>query len=257
VTLRLGPFKLSWLGKDSRKNDPYWDFFINTPPADLANTVTDLIRNAPPGNIFPTKADIHTPEITSSHLKEMARYFGADLVGIAKLPSLSPKRRGNSDVSSIDSPLPSAEGRGNSDASSSASPLPSPEGRGHPDAASLAPVLPSPSGRGKGEGLEEYPFAVVCAVRAEYDPRSAHGIGGQVPVQNGLFITFVLSAWIRELGFHATPAQDPDAEKLAETAGLGKLDAAGRLVTRQYGTQVYVADIIRTDLPLAADGIQT
>jgi hypothetical protein len=241
VTLRLGPFKLSWLGKDSRKNDPYWDFFINTPPADLANTVTDLIRNAPPGNIFPTKADIHTPEITSSHVKEMARYFGADLVGIAKLPSPlpSPKGRGNSDVSSIDSPLPSAEGRG------------------HPDAASLAPVLPSPPGRGKGEGLEEYPFAVVCVVRAEHDPRSAQGIGGQVPVQNGLFITFVLSAWIRELGFHATPAQDPDAEKLAETAGLGKLDAAGRLVTRQYGTQVYVADIIRTDLPLAADGIQT
>ena len=205
MALRLGPFKLPWLGKDSRKNDPYWDFFINTPPADLANTVTDLIRNAPPGNVFPTKADIHTPEITSSHVKEMARYFGADLVGIAKLP----------------------------------------------------PPLPSPPGSGESEGLvEEYPFAVVCLVRAEYDPRSGHGIGGQVPVQNGLFITFVLSAWIRELGFHATPAQDPDAEKLAATAGLGKLDAAGRLVTRQYGAQVHVADIIRTDLPLAADGIQ-
>ena len=221
MTLRSGPFKLPWLRKDSRKNDPYWDFFINTPPADLANTVTDLIRNAPPGNVFPTKADIHTPEITSSHVKEMACYFGADLVGIAKLLS----------------------------------PLPSPKGRGDSNAASLAPVLPSPPGRGEGEGLvEEYPFAVVCAVRAEYDPRTAPGIGGQVPVQNGLFITFVLSAWIRELGFHATPAQDPDAEKLAEIAGLGKLDAAGRLVTRQYGTQVHVVDIIRTDLPLAADG---
>ena len=224
MTLRLGPFKLSWLEKDSRKNDPYWDFFINTPPADLANTVTDLVRNAPPGNVFPTKADIHTPEITSSHVKEMARYFGADLVGIAKLPS----------------------------------PLPSPKRKADTNAVSLTPLLHSPPGRGEGEGLiEEYPFAVVCVVRAEYDPRVSQGIGGQVPVQNGLFITFVLSAWIRELGFHATAAQDPDAEKLAAIAGLGKLDAAGRLVTRQYGTQVYVADIIRTDLPLAADGIQT
>jgi hypothetical protein len=216
----LGPFKLPWLRKDARKNDPYWDFFINMPPADLANTVTDLIRNAPPGNIFPTKTDIHTPEITSSHVKEMARYFGADLVGIARLPS----------------PFPSHKGRGDSNASS------------------LASISPSPAGRGDGEGLDQFPFAVVCVIRAEYDPRSAHGIGGQVPVQNGLFITFVLSAWIRELGFHATAAQDPEAEKLAATAGLGKIDAAGRLVTRQYGTQVHVTNIIRTDLPLAADG---
>ncbi len=237
MTLRLGPFKLSWLGKDSRKNDPYWDFFINTPPADLANTVTDLIRNAPPGNVFPTKADIHTPEITASHLKEMARYFGTDLVGIVKLPS-------------NDAPSPPDQIRGN------LSPL-TRTAEGEAKANKLPSVSPLPLGKGKGEGHEQLPFAVVCAVRAEYDPRSAHGIGGQVPVQNGLFITFVLSAWIRELGFHATPAQDPDAEKLAETAGLGKLDATGRLVTRQYGTQVYVADIIRTDLPLAADGIQT
>ena len=221
--MRLGPFKLPWLGKDPRKSDPYWNFFINTPPADLANTVTDLMRNAPPGNVFPTKADIHTPEITSSHVKEMARYFGADLVGIAKLPS----------------PLPSSERKGDS------------------NAVSLKPVLPSPPS-GEREGLiEEYPFAVVCVVRAEYDPRVAQGIGGQVPVQNGLFITFVLSAWIRELGFRAAAAQDPDAEKLAAKAGLGKIDAAGRLVTRQYGTQVHVANIIRTDLPLAADGEQT
>jgi hypothetical protein len=240
VTVRLGPFKLPGLKRDSHKKDPYWDFFINTPPADLANTVTDLIRNAPPGNVFPTNADIHTPEITSSHLKGMARYFGADLVGIVKLPS----------------PLPSPEGSGNSDASSLASSLPSPEGSGDSDAASLAPVLPSPPGRGEGEGHEEYPFAVVCVVPAEYDPRSAPGIGGQVPVQNGLFITFVLSAWIRELGFRAKVALEANGEKLAAAAGLGEINGQGRLVTPQYGADVHVADIILTDLPLAPDGTQ-
>jgi hypothetical protein len=207
VTLRLGSFRLPWSRRDPRKNDPYWDFFINTPPADLANTVTELIRNAPPGNVFPTKADIHTPEVTSSHVKEMARYFGADLVGIAKLPS-------------NDAP----------------SPFPLPQA-------------------GEGKSQKEYPFAVVCLVRAEYDPRTAQGIGGQVPVQNGLFITFVLSAWIRELGFRASAAVDANAEKLAAAAGLGELNADGRLVTRQYGTHVHVASIIRTDLPLAADGL--
>jgi hypothetical protein len=213
VALRLASFKLPWLKKDARKNDPYWDFFINTPPADLANTVTELIRNAPPGNVFPTKADIHTAEITSSHVKEMARYFGADLIGIVGLPSPS-----------------SQAGEGNTAANQLAS------------ASSHA------------NGNEQFPFAVVCVVRAEYDPGTAPGIGGQVPVQNGLFITFVLSAWIRELGFRATALQDPEAEKLAAAAGLGTINADGRLVTRQYGTRVHVANIIRTDLPLAPDG---
>jgi hypothetical protein len=205
VTSRLGPFKLPGLKRNPHKNDPYWDFFINTPPADLANTVTDLIRNAAPGNVFPTKADIHTPEITSSHLKGMAQYFGADLVGVVKLTA------------------------------NNASPSPLPQ-----------------AADGKIE--EEYPFAVVCVVRAEYDPRSAPGIGGQVPVQNGLFITFVLSAWIRELGFHAKVAPEISGEKLAAAAGLGEINEHGQLVNPQYGADVHVADIILTDLPLAPDG---
>ena len=86
---------LAW-AKNLREDDPYWDFFINTPPADLANTVTEMIRNAPEGNVFPTKAELHTPEITSSHVKGLARYFGAEMVGIARLGVASsphPSRR--------------------------------------------------------------------------------------------------------------------------------------------------------------------
>ena len=202
--MRLGPFTIPWVGKDSHNDDPYWDFFINTPPADLANTVTEMIRSAPEGTIFPTKAELHTPEITSSHVKELAHYLGTDLIGIAKLNAAL-------------SPLPLG-------------------------------------GEGKGEGDSNYPFAVICAVQADYDPRQARGIGGQVPVQKGLFITFVLSAWIRELGFRATAALDPNAEQLAAVAGLGTLNAAGRLVTEKFGTHVHVANVIRTDLPLAPDG---
>ena len=180
-------------GKNSQPNDPYWDFFINTPPADLANTVTEMIRSAPAGNIFPTKTELHTPEITSSHLKGMAEYFGAELVGVVKLTP-------------------------------------------------------------RADDVEAYPFAVICAVHADYDPQTSPGIGGQVPVQNGLFITFVLSSWIRELGYRASAAPDPEAENLAAKAGLGTLNAAGRLVTPKFGANVHVANVIRTDLPLAADG---
>src|SRR5262250_190798 len=112
----------------SPSDDPYWDFFLNTPAVDPANSVPEIIRHAPAGNVFPTRTELHTPEITSRHVKEMARYLGADLVGIAT-------------VKPDDEPLP---------------------------------------------------FAVVCAVRADHDPRTSPGIGGQVPVQNGMFVTFVL-----------------------------------------------------------------
>ena len=191
MALRFGRLKIPW-PRRGRPSDPYWDFFIHTPPADRANLVTEMIRAAPEGNVFPAKADIHTPGVTSSHVKEMARYLGADLTGIAGLDS--------------------------------------------------------------NDNDQGYSFAVVCAVRAEHDPREAPGIGGQVPAQNGLFITFVLSAWIRELGFRATALADPNGEKLAAAAGLGTLNPDGRLVTPKYGTRVHVANVIRTDLPLAPDG---
>jgi hypothetical protein len=171
-----------------RRHDPYWDFFINTPAADPANSVIEAIRSAPEGNVFPTRADLHSPEVTSEHVKEMARYLGADLVGIVALDA---------------------------------------DDAGHS-------------------------FAIVCAVRADDDPRRAPGIGGQVPVQNGLFVTFVLSAWIRELGYRASTTASLDAPRMAAAAKLGSLDRTGRLVTAQYGTRVHVVDVIRTDLPLVA-----
>ena len=218
MPLRLGPLKLPWGEKKSHKDDPYWDFFVNTPAADLANTVTEMIRNAPEGNLFPTKTELHTPEITSTHVKGMAQYFGAELVGITKLDGVSP------------SPL-----QPKADPSSAAA------GEG--------------KGGGKSAGAEsDLPFAVLCAVRADYDPRTAPGIGGQVPVQNGLFITFVLSSWIRELGYRATIVRNADVEALAAKAGLGTLNSQGRLVTRELGAGIFVADAIYTDLPLAADG---
>jgi len=202
-------FKLPWSDKDPHRDDPYWDFFINTPPADLTNTVTKLIRNAPAGNIFPTKAELHSPEITANHVKGMAQYFGAKMIGIAKLDDVPPG---------------ALAGAGKGEA------------------------------KAKNNQANDFPFAVICAVQADYDARTSPGIGGQTPVQNGLFITFVLSAWIRELGYRATVVRDADTDALAAKAGLGSLNGQGRLVTAQLGAKVYVADAIYTDLPLAADG---
>lgn len=176
------------------KDDPYWEFFIDRPAADPRNMVTEIMRRTGEGNIFPARADLHTPGVTASHIKELAVYCGADLVGIVDLARQSP------------------------------------------------------------EVAQGYPFAVVCAVRAEYDPREHPGFGGQAAEQNGLYVTFVVSAYMRELGYRASAAPDAAAPRLATAASLGRLNAEGRLVAPKLGTRVHVADIIRTDLPLAADG---
>lgn len=185
--------KFPW-SKESHKDDPYWDFFINTPPADMTNTVIELIRKAPPGNVFPTRTELHTPEITASHVKGMALYFGSEITGVIALGDNAP------------------------------------------------------------DNSENFPFAILCAVHDEHDTREAKGIGGQMPVQNGLFITFVLSSWIRELGYRSKIVRNQDFDAMAAQAGMGTLNGAGRLVTPQFGAHVYVADAIYTDMPMKSDG---
>jgi epoxyqueuosine reductase QueG len=68
----------------------------------------------------------------------------------------------------------------------------------------------------------------------------------------GAHATFQLSAIIREYGFHATRWTD-DLDALAAAAGIGTLEARGRIDTPKFGTKVHVADVILTDLPVAVD----
>jgi hypothetical protein len=179
--------RLPWLSKPAQEEDPYWDFFLNTAPDDLRNSLVATIRNAPEGAINPVKEDIHTPEVMARHVKELGAYVGADLVGIARTER------------------------------------------------------------------EDYPFAVLIAMRAAWDPRASPGIGGQLPLQKGLFVSFVMSAWLRELGYKGTVKEPVDNDALAVRAGMGTLDGDGRLVSPRLGP-VYVSDAILTDLPLEADG---
>lgn len=64
--------------------DPFWDAFINRAPADPHNQPAEAIRRAPEGSVFAIKADVHTPEVMATHLKELGRFFGADAVGIVR-----------------------------------------------------------------------------------------------------------------------------------------------------------------------------
>jgi len=99
-----------------------------------------------------------------------------------------------------------------------------------------------------------YKYGILCVVPSDVDPHVHEGVGGQAGIQRGLYTTFVVAAYIRELGVRATASPEPDADRLAAVAGLGTLNESGRLVVPKYGTKVCVSDMIRTDLPLAADG---
>src|SRR3954462_10271103 len=74
VPLRLGPITLPWPGKPA--DDPYWDFFLRTPPHDFQNSAVDLVQKAPEGAINPAQEMIHTPEINARHVKELATFLG-------------------------------------------------------------------------------------------------------------------------------------------------------------------------------------
>lgn len=62
-----------------------WESFVSRPAYDPANFLTEGMRAAPEGAVNSVKSDVHTPEIMAEHVKEMARKFGADLVGIVAL----------------------------------------------------------------------------------------------------------------------------------------------------------------------------
>lgn len=171
------------------KNDPYWDAFINRPPADPNNVIPFAFRGLKEGDPNPARTAVHSPNVMSGHIKELGQFYGADGVGIVGLTS-------------------------------------------------------------------EPGFAIVSVLKADYDPRTAHGVGGQTPLLKGLFETFTLAAYIRELGYSArrVTVEDNRGERLAASAGLGSLDPDGRLVHPRLGRGVHVAEVIVTDLPLQPDG---
>jgi hypothetical protein len=161
--------------------------FLNAPPADPNNQVATGVRGLPDGTVYPVKSDVHSPEVMSRHVKELALFLGVDRCGVAKLSQ--PER--------------------------------------------------------------VFAFAIVCAVLSDDDPRTSLGIGGQTPVLKCAYAVFNVAAWIRECGYSAERSSEVDGDALAAQAGLGRLDANGRLQIPGEKRFVHIAQVILTDLPLA------
>lgn len=161
--------KLPWV---KATDDPYWDAFINRPPADPNNLVQHSFKQASIGGVNPVRTEVHSPNVMAQHVMALGKFYGADHVAVVKL----------------------ADER----------------------------------------------FGIVCALDAQYDTRTARGIGGQTPAMKGLFATFTVAGFIRELGYEATCVERDDAEQLAQSAGI----------RARSGKYLHVAEVIETTLPL-------
>jgi len=78
-------------GRRGADDDPFWEDFINRPPADIRNSIPEIVEKATEGNVFPTQSELHSPNVTSSHVKELAAYLGRSLTGIADLTKQDPE----------------------------------------------------------------------------------------------------------------------------------------------------------------------
>src|SRR5438045_9100544 len=80
--LHLGPLRIPWPG--SAAKDPYLDAFINRAPNDARNALQEVLAHAAGGAVNPNRVELHTPEITAAHLKELATFLGAEQIGIVR-----------------------------------------------------------------------------------------------------------------------------------------------------------------------------
>ena len=67
-----------------RSRDPYWDAFVNRPLADPANAITDAIRRAPEGRIFPVRSELPEPDRLLQDLDQLVRFLGGSAIGVAR-----------------------------------------------------------------------------------------------------------------------------------------------------------------------------
>lgn len=67
-----------------RPRDPYWDAFVNRPLTDPANAITDAIRRAPEGRIFPVRSELPEPARLLQDLDQLVRFLGGSAIGVAK-----------------------------------------------------------------------------------------------------------------------------------------------------------------------------
>jgi len=185
---------------------------------DSYNSLYDIYRNLPEGRVNPVKIPVTDPERMARNIKEIARFFGADVVGISHLDQAY---------------VYSHRARGNADA-----------------------------GEKSGDPINlPHRYAICLGFESDYEKfltnnsrisDAEYGLGNI----NSLQPTFLLAAYIREMGYpartHGYGRFEVNPIPLAVNAGLGELGRHGMLIHEEYGSRLHLS-VVTTDLPLAVD----
>jgi len=217
----LGKPLFNWYFNRTAK-DPLARIAFPQSSADRRNTLQAAVGRAPRGGVNPDKMEVTDARALSRHIKRVARFFGADVVGIAGVhPSML-----------------FSGSRAPDDGSGSH------EGGGGPKA--------SPT-----EMASTYPFAICLCTAWDYNMIQAHRhhIGDHAYhfSQGNLQLVYAnLAAYIRELGYEAVQNR-VQAMPAALAAGVGELGRNGMLITEKFGARVHLGDPILTNMPLLPD----
>jgi reductive dehalogenase len=188
---------------------------------DKRNYFTDLLRKARPGKKNPRPTPVPDPAAMSRHIKNVGRYFGADIVGIGQSHPALLYAGGSLHDNGF---IVQTE-----------------------DTSSETPE----------ELCRKYPFVIVTPIAWDYHLAQAHRhpIGDaayDTTLMQTVLVLTALEAYIRELGYTAVRGKvNPQAAALA--AGVGELGRNGLIVTEEFGARIHLSDAIMTDLPMRAD----
>jgi reductive dehalogenase len=187
--------------------------------ADRKHFLTNVINRSMNGKVNSRRMPVNDPAAMTRHIKAVAHYMGADVVGIAKAhPSfLYAGSRYVQDGTA-------------EDAYQQESP------------ASL---------------VRKFPYIIQAVTAWDYQKLQAHRhhIGDaayHVSQMKGVLILKALEGYIRELGYTALRGVvTPQAAGVA--SGMGELGRNGLVINKNFGARIHMPDPILTDLPLVSD----
>ncbi|MBM2812388.1 MAG: 4Fe-4S ferredoxin-type protein [Chloroflexi bacterium] len=183
---------------------------------DRRNVPADALNRAPKGDINPVRVQVSDPAAMSRHIKRVAHYLGADVVGIARA---HPTMLNNGRISD--------EGMA--------------EGGAEPE--------------DLDELCRKYPYLIVASTAWDNEMIQAHRhrIGDTAyhgSQQKGNLALRSLEGYIKELGYTALRGT-ANGQAVALAAGVGELGRNGLIITEKYGARVNMSGTLMTDLPLA------
>ena len=217
----LGKPMYNWYINRTSK-DPLGRVAANLGAADRRNTLPYWIGRGRRGSVNPEKVEAPDAEAMTRHIKRVASFLGADVVGITRLhPSFLYT------------------------------------GSRYPDTGDGSRMGAAANNQSTLERARQMPFVISMAKAWDYDMGRAHrhriGDAAYHFSQQKLQVIYAnLAAYIRELGYSAIQSV-AQSMPVGLAAGIGEMGRHGMLISEKFGSRIHLGDPILTDLPLLPD----